>query len=95
MELQGISRNTLNGIARLSIPFTAATSAGYPTGVMRYTGLTNMSTSTIVDPLVNPGTNHIFFQSKNATSFVVADLTNSNFNTNFDLYAINVTYEAA
>jgi hypothetical protein len=94
-ELQGINKNTLSGIARLSLPFTSSSSAGYPTGVMRYTGLTNMSTSTVVDPIVSPATNYIFFQSKNATSYIVADLTNSNFNTTFDLYMVTVTYEAA
>jgi hypothetical protein len=94
-ELTGISRNTLSGIARFSLPFTASAITAYPTGVMRYTGLTNMGTSTVVDPVVSPATAFIFFQSKNSTGFVVTDLTNSNFNTTFDLYMINLTYEVA
>lgn len=93
-DMQSISKNTLNGIARLSLPFTASTGS-YPTGVMRYDGLTSMGTSTVVDPVVSPGTNFIFFQSKNATGYVVTDLTNSNFNATFALYMVTVTYEVA
>jgi hypothetical protein len=92
VAMQSCTKNTLSGRIIISLPFVCI-GGSYATGVMRYTGFTNMSTSSIIDPLVLPSTSTMFLQSKNATSYVVADLTDSNLSTNFDIFMINLTYE--